>query len=220
MPYLAHGLCAEADSLQGAASKTGFWSKPAVDDASGDAVVERAIAQAKCGDQHAMRYIYLRYADNIYGYVHSIVRDAHEAEDITQQLFLKLIRVLHQYEPRSVPFSSWLLRLAHNLAMDHLRSPGRRLTPCEEVRPLDEDQEPDDRSHALREAISSLSDDQRNVLVLRHVAGLSPREIADRLGKTESSVHGLHHRGRRALQARLRLLDSAPSTVGCGAALS
>jgi RNA polymerase sigma-70 factor, ECF subfamily len=47
-------------------------------------------------------------------------------------------------------------------------------------------------------------------LVLRHVAGLSPREIAERLGKTEASVHGLHHRGRRSLSAALRELEATP----------
>jgi RNA polymerase sigma-70 factor, ECF subfamily len=51
---------------------------------------------------------------------------------------------------------------------------------------------------------------QREVLLLRHVAGLSPREIAERLGKTEAPVHGLHHRGRRALSAALRELEAMP----------
>jgi RNA polymerase sigma-70 factor, ECF subfamily len=52
------------------------------------------------------------------------------------------------------------------------------------------------------------------VLVLRHIAGLSPSEIAERIGKTESSVHGLHHRGRGALQETLRELEAAPVIAG------
>jgi len=70
-----------------------------------------------------------------------------------------------------------------------------------------------DRSQSLREALGQLPDDQREVLVLRHIAGLSPGEIADRLGKTESSVHGLHHRGRGALRAALVELGTAPVTA-------
>ena len=70
-----------------------------------------------------------------------------------------------------------------------------------------------DRALSLREALARLPADQREVLVLRHVAGLSPGEIADRLGKTEASIHGLHHRGRSALRAALSELDAAPVTA-------
>ena len=66
---------------------------------------------------------------------------------------------------------------------------------------------------ALREALATLPEDQRQVVVLRHVVGLTPGEIADRLGRTENAVHGLHHRGRRALQQELRQLECGPVTV-------
>jgi RNA polymerase sigma-70 factor (ECF subfamily) len=59
-----------------------------------------------------------------------------------------------------------------------------------------------------------LPEDQREVVFLRHVVGLTPGEIADRLGRSESSIHGLHHRGRRALQVQLTRVDSAPFTQG------
>src|SRR3712207_9287355 len=67
------------------------------------------------------------------GYVRSIVRDEHEAEDITQHVFTKLLTVLPRYEQRDVPFSAWILRVARNVALDHLRS--RRPTPTEDPRP-------------------------------------------------------------------------------------
>jgi len=70
-----------------------------------------------------------------------------------------------------------------------------------------------ERAQCLREALSGLPEEQRQVLILRHVAGLSPGEIALRLGKSEGSIHGLHHRGRRALQIALRDLDAAPVTA-------
>lgn len=65
----------------------------------------------------------------------------------------------------------------------------------------------------LRHALEQLPEDQREVLVLRHIAGLSPLEIAATLGKTESTVHGLHHRGRRSLQARLTDLSEQQTAL-------
>ena len=174
--------------------------------------VARAIARAKQGDREALRYLYVQYSDNVYGYVASIVRDEHEAEDITQLVFAKLMSVLPKYEQREVPFTSWLLRLAHNAALDHLR---RRLpTPAEEVvSPEERANGSSDDVHVVGQALAALPEDQRTVVVLRHVVGLTPGEIAERLGRTENSIHGLHHRGRRALQSQLRQLECAPATA-------
>jgi RNA polymerase sigma-70 factor (ECF subfamily) len=180
--------------------------------------VAQAVARAKQGDRDALRYLYVQYADNVYGYVVSIVKDEHEAEDITQQVFAKLMSVLPKYEQRAVPFTSWLLRLAHNAALDHLR---RRLPmPSEELHsPLARVTDSPDDGLVLGKALAALPEDQRTVVVLRHVVGLTPVEIADRLGRSENSIHGLHHRGRRALQSHLRQLECAPVTAtSCTAA--
>ena len=93
--------------------------------------LSRVILRAKQGDSDAIRYLYLRFADNVYGYARSIVRDDHEAEDVTQQVFTRLMGSIERYEQRSVPFSSWLLRITHNMAIDHIRR--RRAVPCEDV---------------------------------------------------------------------------------------
>jgi RNA polymerase sigma-70 factor (ECF subfamily) len=178
--------------------------------------VERAVARAKQGDREALRYLYIQYADNVYGYVVSIVKDEHEAEDITQLVFAKLMTVLGSYEQRKVPFISWLLRLAHNAALDHLR---RRLpTPADEVRSPNDPRHgsPSDDAMVVGQALAALPEDQRTVVVLRHLVGLTPGEIADRLGRTENSIHGLHHRGRRALQQELRRLECGPVTMAGG----
>src|SRR6478736_9660071 len=74
------------------------------DDAESRRFVARAVARAKQGDQEALRFLYVRYADNVYGYVASLLRDDHEAEDVTQHVFAKLLTNLHKYEPREVPF--------------------------------------------------------------------------------------------------------------------
>jgi RNA polymerase sigma-70 factor, ECF subfamily len=175
--------------------------------------LSRVIARAKQGDSSAIQWLYVQYGDNVYGYARSILRDEHEAEDIRQQVFTRLITSIGRYQERSVPFSAWLLRVTHNLAIDHLRR--RRPVLGDEARAIDERAE--DRGHdlseALTEALSELPDIQRDVIVLRHVAGYSPSEIAAHLGKSEDSIHGLHHRGRRALKQALRRLDATPVTA-------
>jgi RNA polymerase sigma-70 factor, ECF subfamily len=201
------------DSIQ-TEPRTGDQTLPTVlrpcDDSG---LLSRAIARAKEGDRSAVHFLYVRYADDVQGYVQSIVRNRHDAEDVTQSVFAKLMTVIVQYEQREVPFTAWILRVARNAALDHVRS--RRQIPLEEVRTSDEGHEHVgfERSQALKAALAELPDDQREVLVLRHVAGLSPGEIANRLGKSEASVHGLHHRGRAALQAALTELEASPLTA-------
>lgn len=172
-----------------------------------------AIARAQAGDMNALHFIYVCYADDVYGYVNSIVRDDHSAEDVTQDVFVKLVPAIKRYEQRAVPFAGWLLRVARNAALDHLRS--RRQIPCADVgvRDAGREQLGSDRLRSLRAAFDSLPEDQREVMILRHIAGLTPGEIADVLGKTESSVHGLHHRARSAVKDALRELGAAPVTA-------
>ncbi len=173
-------------------------------------LTQQAVARAKAGDTEGLHYLYVRYADDVLRYVTSVVRDHHEAEDITQNVFAKLMKAIRKYEQREVPFDAWILRVARNAALDHLRA--KRAIPTEEVRVADTGraQTGIDRGRGRREALEALPEDQREVLVLRHIVGLSPVEIAGTLDKTESSVHGLHHRGRRSLRANLAQLDAAP----------
>ena len=172
-----------------------------------------AVARAKEGDSDALRFLYLRYADNVYGYVCSIVRDEHEAEDVTQHIFAKLITALDRYEPRVVPFSAWILRVAHNAAIDHMRA--RRPMPCEEVRSteIEVDVSGRERFEDLQLALDALPPEQRDVIMLRFLVGLSPREIAERIGRSEDAVHGLQHRGRTTLRRELTALQSAPAAM-------
>jgi RNA polymerase sigma-70 factor, ECF subfamily len=184
--------------------------------ADGGSLLTKAIAGAKAGDASALHFLYVRYADDVQRYVESVVRDRHQAEDITQDVFAKLISALARYERREAPFLAWLLRVARNAALDQLRS--RRQIPFEEVRTSDEGHEQVgfERSQALRAALEGLPEEQREVLVLRHVAGLSPGEIAVRIGRSEAAVHGLHHRGRASLRAALSDLGAAPVIAGDG----
>jgi RNA polymerase sigma-70 factor (ECF subfamily) len=172
-----------------------------------------AVERAKAGDRDAIRFLYVRFGESVYWNVRSVIRNDHDAEDVTQQVFVKLMTHIDKYEPRAVPFSAWIARVAHNMAVDYLRR--TRLVPCEEIHPPDTtDHQRGDRAHALKEALRDLPEEQREVLLLRHVLGLSPSEIATRLGRSEGSVHGLHHRGRSALKQALLAGRAGPAISG------
>lgn len=192
----------------------GFRSGTALDDSPETMSKTRyAVVRAQGGDPEAVRFLYVSYSDNVYGYVRAILHDDHEAEDITQQVFAKLMTTLVRYDERGVPFFAWLLRMARNAAIDHLRA--NRTTPMETVLDPDAISGADlDQVATLRAALAVLPDKQREVVILHHLAGLTPEEIADRMGRTKRSVHGLHHRGRRTLQRELERLDSSPFTRG------
>src|SRR5215207_7513155 len=197
----------EADQIDAALGRGRFRRRRELDHSpETEALVLAAVARAKEGDDDALRFLYLSYADNVYGYVCSIVRDEYEAEDVTQQIFAKLMTALGRYEPRLVPFSAWILRVAHNAAIDHVRT--RRPVPCEEVRC---GAGPDyaagrERFADLRLALAALPAEQRDVIMLRFLVGLTPREVAERLGRSEDAVHGLQHRGRRRLRREMLAL--------------
>jgi RNA polymerase sigma-70 factor (ECF subfamily) len=207
----------EADTAWVGGTKDRLVAKAKVDSSPEiERLVSRAVTRAKQGDRDAVRFLYMRYADNVFGYVRTIVRDHHDAEDVTQQVFAKLITAIAKYEPRGVPFVAWLLRMSHNVAVDAVRA--RRTTPAEEIFGSDEAvcEDAPERARSLHAALAALPEDQRQVVVLRHVLGLSPVEIAAQLGRTNSSVYGLHHRGRRAMCAELERLDSTPLTAARG----
>jgi RNA polymerase sigma-70 factor, ECF subfamily len=190
-----------------------FAVRPSGSEERNSRLVSAAIKRAQQGDSDALGFLYARYADSVYGYVRSIVHDHHEAEDITQHVFAKLMKAIGKYQEQDVPFLSWILRVARNAALDSMRN--NRLVPVEEVkevRPASEHSAAG-RVDGLREALAALPEAQRQVLMLRHLVGLSPCEIAQMIGKSEGSIHGLHHRGRRTAAAELRLRGMAPATV-------
>lgn len=170
--------------------------------------MQAAIARAKSGDPHAVRFLYTRYADTVRRYVAGFLGDAEEAQDITQTVFLKLLTKLDRYEPRACRFDAWLLRVARNTALDEARR--RRPVPTADV--IDDgraDATPEVRG-TLTAALARLPAAQREVLVLRHLVGLSCGEIALRLERTESSINNLHHRGRSNFRRAVAALDQTP----------
>ncbi|MGH2871748.1 MAG: RNA polymerase sigma factor [Solirubrobacteraceae bacterium] len=190
----------------------GFRASSDIEHNDRDPAIVAAVVRAQGGDRDAIRFLYLRYKDNVYGYVLSMLRNRDEAEDVTQHVFLKLISIVDRYEPQRVPFTAWIIRVARNVAVDYNRQ--CRMIPCEEVFPASthaEDPRPE-RRRGLEQALGTLPKDQRDVIVMRHLVGLTPGEIARRMRRSEASVHGLHHRGRQAMQRELERIGCAPST--------
>jgi RNA polymerase sigma-70 factor, ECF subfamily len=175
-------------------------------------LTRQAVALAKAGDPEGLHYLYVRYVDDVLRNVTGIVHDRRRAEEITHRLFVNLTAAIGDYEGRELPFSAWVLRVARDAALD-LR--GEREIPADEIAEAGSGrvQTDLDRGWALREALDRLPKEQREVLILRHVVGLSPVEIADVLNKTEGSVQGLHRRGRRMLERNLAELGAPPAVA-------
>ena len=171
-----------------------------------------AVRRARRGDTAALDYLYRHCAPGVFAYVRRILRNDYDAQDVTQQVFVKLATSLDKYDSQRADFSAWLLRVAHNVAVDHIRK--QRFTllsdPAEATEVMEQPDLDDGRS--LREMFRALSDAQRDVLLLREVAGLTPREVAKRLGKTEAAVNTCHHRARRAAVRSLIAMGSTPAT--------
>ena len=200
-----------ADSLQ--VESTGQFRRRRAARA-GDAdesLVRSAVDRARAGDVDALRFLYLRYSDMVFTYVCSIVSDEHSAEDITQTVFSRLPMRLQRYKAGEAPFAGWIARVAYNASIDHMRA--QRAIPCEEVRDPDVSREDDapERLDALRQALSTLPADQRMVVVMRFVLGMSAGEIGERLGRSEPAVHALQHKGRRRMREQLVRLGAAPT---------
>jgi RNA polymerase sigma-70 factor (ECF subfamily) len=177
---------------------------------AGQSEIRSLVERAQGGDRSALEELYLIHFDRIYGYLHMTVGNRHDAEDLTTQTFLKMLESIGRFQFRSAPFSAWLFRIAHNLAMDHFRA-SRRIQLEEDVPEPVGDAEVSaevEAFHAIGRAsmlemIEELSPEQRQVLTLKFVFDFSNVDVATILGKTEGAVKSLQHRALVALQKRL-----------------
>ena len=134
------------------------------------------------GDREALEELYLIHFDRIYSYLHLSVGNRHDAEDLTTQTFLKMLEAIGRFRWQSVPFSAWLFRIAHNLAIDHFRA-RRRVQPEDEV-PEPPGQEESSAENQAMDSIGQagmltlierLSPEQRQVLTLKFLVRLRER---------------------------------------------
>jgi RNA polymerase sigma-70 factor (ECF subfamily) len=179
-------------------------------DAPGREQIRRLVERGQQGDRDALEELYLIHFDRIYSYLHMSVGNRHDAEDLTTQTFLKMLESIGKFRFRAAPFSAWLFRIAHNLAMDHFRA-ARRWQPEEEV-PEPPGQEElsaeDEAMHSIGRAsmlelIDGLSPEQQQVLTLKFVFNFGNAEVATILGKTDGAVKSLQHRALVSLQKQI-----------------
>src|SRR4051795_6158772 len=176
--------------------------------------VRELVARGQQGDRDALEELYLIHFDRIYSYLHVSVGNRHDAEDLTSQTFLKMLESIGKFRWQSAPFSAWLFRIAHNLAMDHFRA-SRRWQPEENVPEPEPDESTSAESGALdaigRRSMLALIDDlsgeHQQVLTLKFVFGFSNGEAATILGKTEGAVKSLQHRALVTLHKKLERPD-------------
>jgi RNA polymerase sigma-70 factor, ECF subfamily len=172
--------------------------------------VRRLVERAQGGDRAALEELYLLHFDRIYSYLHMSVGNRHDAEDLTNQTFVKMLESIGRFEWRKVPISAWLFRIAHNLAMDHFRA-SKRWQPEEDVPEPEDSAESSAEEEALQsigrrsmlEMIENLSPDQQQVLTLKFVFNFGNAEVATILGKSEGAIKSLQHRALATLQRRL-----------------
>jgi RNA polymerase sigma-70 factor, ECF subfamily len=169
--------------------------------------IRALVERAQRGDRAALEELYLLHFDRIYSYLHLSLGNRHDAEDLTTQTFLRMLEAIGRFRWQSAPFSAWLFRIAHNLAMDHFRA-RRRVQTEEDVPELPGTEESSAEDQALDslgesgmlELIERLSAEQRQVLTLKFLFGFTNAEVAAILEKTEGAVKSLQHRALASLE--------------------
>ena len=174
--------------------------------------IEKLVKDAQKGDAAALADLYERFFDRIYRYVSFKSGSRDEAEDITGDVFVKMLESIHSFKWQGHPFSSWLFRIAHNLIVDYFRRAARKKTVPLEAAAATVGTTPDDINRVvetnltmaeIRVAMQGLTSLQQEVISLRFAGGLSVSETATALGKNDNAVKALQHVGLKKLRTIL-----------------
>ena len=150
----------------------------------------------------AVGWLYERYFDRIYKYAYLKLGDPTEAEDVTEAVFLKMIERIGTFKWQGSSFASWLYRIAHNHLVDFARQRARRpqtsLEPIAELLPSERDDPHKDAElrefiEHLREGLTSLTDLQAQVILLKFGSDMTNAQVAEILERTEGAVKALQH---------------------------
>jgi RNA polymerase sigma-70 factor, ECF subfamily len=160
-------------------------------------VEEQIVQRAINGDREAFTYIYDLHFDKIYRYIYVKVRSQSEAEDLTQDVFIKAYEGLKNYKWRDLPITAWLFKIAHNRVIDYVRKSSKEkradLNEADAISAGDPVYmtEQNFEIYELKGALEKLPDAQREVATLRFISELSIAEVAFTLGKSEGTVKAL-----------------------------
>jgi RNA polymerase sigma-70 factor (ECF subfamily) len=170
------------------------------------------VARAREGDGDALGILYERYCDRVYSYAYARLGDHGAAEDVTGQVFLRIVETMRTYEWQGAGFAAWLFRIAHNQVVDSLRRRTRHAAlPLDLARAIVAPLGSDPHAYAerrdflahLQAALGHLSDAQAQVILLKYAAGLSNTEIAGVLARSTNAVNALHYEAIRKLRKLL-----------------
>jgi RNA polymerase sigma-70 factor (ECF subfamily) len=165
----------------------------------------RLIALAQSGDREAFSQLYERHVQAIYRYVRLKVNDDHTAEDVTADVFVRALEGIAKFDYRGIPLSAWLYRIARDRVVDHYRAQSRHQSSelteslaCPEQGPHDTVVGDMDRER-LSACLDRLSEEQRQVVILRFLEHKRAEDIARMLGKTAVAIRSLQHRALASL---------------------
>ena len=175
----------------------------------------KLVERAQAGDVDAVGELFDKHYRSMFHYFYARVRQRQPAEDLAGELFTRMVQHLPSFKPTGVPFRAWLFRIAYNLTMDHFRvANGRELTLLEQVSTKAQpEQNPVQQlerqltSETLLSVLETLVPDQRQVIILRFLVGLSLQETADVMERTLSAVKAMQHRGLKVMRASLTQVE-------------
>ena len=175
---------------------------------------EKSLVQrAQQRDQEAFAQLYEAYFDKIYRYVSLKIGNKTEAEDMTQQVFLKALQSISSFRWRGIPFSAWLFRIAHNQVVDYFRKKSKRVTVPIDNLPIMANDNPQlmaERRSDIEQLVSAtkqLTEAQREVISLRFAGELSIAQVAEIMGKKQGAVKALQHSAIAALRRTLAVKE-------------
>ena len=177
-----------------------------------DAEQAHLIARVQAKDPVALGEVYDRYAVKIYTYLYHRLGDCPLAEDLTSEVFVRMLEAAGSRRFAHTSLSGWLYRIAHNLVVDHHRRRGETVRLDEGLADMEagpvSSVEAKLAQDELRTALHHLTEDQRQVIVLRFGEGLAAKQVADVLNKPETAVWSLQYRALARLQ---RVMGGAES---------
>ncbi len=176
---------------------------------------ESLVRRAQQRDQQAFAQLYEQYFDKIYRYLVLRIGNKMEAEDLTQQVFLNALKSISAFRWKGIPFSAWLFRIAHNLAVDCLRKRTRNgFTESAESWDVVSDSNPQievERKLDIERVVVAcqrLTEAQREVISLRFTSDLPIAEVAKIMGKSEGAIKALQHSAIVALRKTLVVAEN------------
>ena len=179
------------------------------------------VERARAGDRQAFGELYDRYAALTYRHISCMVSDRQITEDLTAQTFLQALQAIDRYEERGIPFQVWLLRIARNLAINHWRAERNNNSPrYHGSEPATSLPSPELFCEAklgegeVWRAVRHLRGDQRQVIILRFVDGLSYPNVAQVLGKSIGAVRVIQYRALSALRRAMEDGDLGHTRLG------